>query len=1165
MSSIAWQAWQILGGPAIPKFVTREVAVLLILAASLLVFRTLRERCLMVWIVGWLAYFGSHHALISASGPANPYATLVGHAEFVLALALFAAGAFIYAGASEYLIPLLAISLALIAFSLVQGIYWSSSVAMRVALELSYRILTLAAAAQVLRFRRARKEIGTWFLAIGLLLLHLDWPPISSHLPPDAGVFFDMLLGLGMLLVVFDESRTHTRRLATLNALTTSIARAGEHEPMSATALNKLRDLMDADAVWFRLVDGRRLMIFQYLGLSPEFLRHRTSIPVGDPLEPIPQENRPLVLAASKLDKASAAVLRHERFRQIVIAPVPGKKSLVGNLVLASRRSKSYAPDELDFLVTCGQQLGLALENLHLVEEILRSHRQWSNTFESIQDLVLLHDSEFHILKANPALLQRLKKSQSEVVGQLCQAVLPKSELQWANCPYCRGQEDGFFEGPDPFGGFSVASTSTYQDQGTKLKGTIHVVRDITERRAAEQKYRSLFEQVQEGAFVATPTGTLTDCNDAFVRMLGHSSREELLGRNVDTEFYASPEQRSIFRREVEAHNFVRNFEVNLRRKDGALLTALESSFATRDEEGKIDCYQGFLLDITEKKHAEDEIRRRNRELNALNAMAVIATQSFDLDEILNLTLRQVISVLGAESGSVYLCESQNYFRRRANWGQRLTDRKRLVEATFPDGLGDLVMRSRAEVLTAEYLPHLPQAVTDFVRAADSGSTIWVVLWGKDAPAGLMGISRGQGNEYTPEDENLLVAIGRQLSTTVEKVRLYEETCKAYEDLRHAQEQLLQSEKMSAIGQLIAGVAHELNNPLTAILGYAQLLETETLEARAMEYAGKIFKQAQRTHRVVQNLLSFARQRKPEKHQFDVVKVLEESLLLRDYDMKVGNIKLEREIDAGIPAVSGDPHQLEQVFLNIVNNAVDAMIEEAKEGAERRLKVCVSAHENRITILFQDSGPGIKEPNRIFEPFYTTKSIGKGTGLGLSICYGIVKEHGGEISARNADGGGAIIEVKLPSAGHAAVAAQPAARVQKREIALQGRILVVEDEESVLEFERDVLEGAGAKVVVAATFDKMKSLLASESFDAVIMNGNLPGASNVPETCQWVAEKWPELSHHFLFTFSSLAKTEVRSFLEDNNVPFLVKPFEVSDLISKIRKLLTKTHAAAAR
>ncbi len=468
-------------------------------------------------------------------------------------------------------------------------------------------------------------------------------------------------------------------------------------------------------------------------------------------------------------------------------------------------------------------------------------------------------------------------------------------------------------------------------------------------------------------------------------------------------------------------------------------------------------------------------------------------------------------------------------------------------------------MRSRAEVLTAEYLPHMPTAVTEFVRAADMGSSIWVVLWGKDAPIGLMGISRGQVREYTSNDENLLVAIGRQLSTTVEKVRLYEESCKAYDDLRRAQEQLLQSEKMSAIGQLIAGVAHELNNPLTAILGYAQLLEAEKLETRAMEYVGKVFKQAQRTHRVVQNLLSFARQRKPEKQDFDVVKVLDEALLLRDYDMKVSSIKLQREIETDVPAVSGDPHQLEQVFLNIINNALDAML----EGEQRSLRVRVHASGENVIVEFHDSGPGLTEPSRIFEPFYTTKSVGKGTGLGLSICYGIVKEHGGEISARNAEGGGAVIEVRLPSAGHAAPP-QPAPPIQKRENALQGRILLVEDEEAVLEFERDVLSGAGAQVMTVTSAEEMKSVLASQSFDALIMNGKMPGSGSIPETRRWIAESWPEFSAHLLFTFSSLAEPEVRNFLEQNNVPFLVKPFEVADLIANARRLLAKVQAATA-
>lgn len=1157
MNMLLWRAGSLLGELAVSKLVTREITLLLILAASLLVFRTLRERCLMVWIVGWIAYFVSHHALIAQKA----YATPVAQAEFVLAVSLFVAGTLIYANARFLLAPLLGISLGLIAFAALRSLFWQASVPLHFALELSYHLLTMSAAVLVLRFRRARREIGPWILAAGLLLLHMDSWLASLHIPVEASMFSDVALAFGMLLVVFDESRLHIRRLAALNALTTGIARVSQDGAVAETALKELKQLMGANAAWFRLLHGNLLTIHQQIGLSPEFVNSRMAVDASDPAERIPEQARPVRVSFESLDES----FRREKLAQIVVVSVPGRKSQVGCLVLGNRRQKSYAPDELDFLVACAQQFGLALENLHLVEEILRSHRQWSNTFESIQDLVLLHDSAYRILKANPSLLSRVGKSQAEVVGQTCEAVLPKDGLDWKNCPYCRGDEDGFHEGADPFGGFSVASTSSYVDQGTKQRATIHVVRDVTERHAADQKYRSLFEQVQEGVFVTAPSGQLLDCNDAFVRMLGYPDRQSLLGRNLDSEFYTSQEQRATFRREVEMHNFVRDFEVTLRRKDGSQLIAVESSFAIRDKKGGIERYQGFLLDVTAKKRAEEETRRRNRELNALNAMAVIATQSFDLDEILNLTLRQVISLLGAEAGSVYLAEPENNFRRRASWGQRVTDRQRLAEVNFPENLGDLVMRSRAEVLTAEYAPHLPPAVTEFIRA-HGGSSIWVVLWGKDDPLGLMGIGRSVAHEYSSNDENLLVAIGRQLSTTIEKVRLYEETCKAYDDLRRTQEQLLQSEKMSAVGQLIAGVAHELNNPLTAILGYAQLLESEKLEPKVMEYVKKIFKQGQRTHRVVQNLLSFARQRKPQKEQFDVIKVVEEALMLRDYDMKVGNIRLERDFQSNVPTVLGDPHQLEQVFLNIINNSIDAMTGEATSESvkpEHRFRVQVGKVDHSVSIAFHDSGPGIQEPSRIFEPFYTTKNVGKGTGLGLSICYGIVKEHGGEISARNGEHGGAIIIVKLPSAGEpVASAASPEPR--RRETALSGTILLVEDEESVMEFERDVLAGAGAQVTTAMTAEKMKSLLADYSFDALILNGKMPRAGSVQDTWEWLLKKYPQISGHFLFTFSSLTEAEVRNFLEQNHVPFLVKPFEVGDLISNTRRLLTKAKGAGA-
>jgi PAS domain S-box-containing protein len=676
-------------------------------------------------------------------------------------------------------------------------------------------------------------------------------------------------------------------------------------------------------------------------------------------------------------------------------------------------------------------------------------------------------------------------------------------------------------------------------------------VHDTTQRQVAEEKYRMLFEQAQEGVFVATPDGELLDCNDAFVTMLGYSSRDELMALDMSSVLHAVPDEREAFRKEIEAHNYVRNFENTVRRKDGTHRAVAQSCFATRDAAGHIERYQGFVLDVTEKKRSEDEMRRRNRELNALNAMAVIATQSFDLDEILNLTLRQVISLFGAETGSVYLAANpEGTYRRRAGWGPRSEARVRMAEVVFPDGLGDLVIRSRAEVVTQDFMPHLPPAVVEFVCADRLPYWIWVVLWSKDKPIGIMGIASKDDRHYTSNDENLLVAISRQLATTIEKVQLYEETCRAYEDLRRTQEQLLQSEKMSAVGQLISGVAHELNNPLTAILGYAQLLDGSGLDAQSADYVRKLFKQAQRTHRVVQNLLSFARQRKPQKQEVDLRKVLEESLILREYDLKVNNVSLEREIPDDLPSVVADPHQLEQVFLNIINNALDAMVENSGSGV---LKVRVFRKDAYVCAEFDDSGPGIKDPSRIFDPFYTTKQVGKGTGLGLSICYGIVKEHGGEIVARNREEGGATIEVRLLASEKPALP-EPVPST-RRESVLAGRVLLVEDEEAVLEFERDVLVGAGAEVVTSMSIEDTQQRLRDGSFDVIVMNGRMPGGHSAIEIYEWIATNCPGLEKGLLLTFSSVTDQQTRSFLQEKTVPSLAKPFEVADLISQVRAL----------
>jgi two-component system NtrC family sensor kinase len=224
---------------------------------------------------------------------------------------------------------------------------------------------------------------------------------------------------------------------------------------------------------------------------------------------------------------------------------------------------------------------------------------------------------------------------------------------------------------------------------------------------------------------------------------------------------------------------------------------------------------------------------------------------------------------------------------------------------------------------------------------------------------------------------------------------------------------------MAAVGQLVSGVAHEVNNPLTAILGFADLLmENPELPDAARKDLRIILQEAQRTKQIVQNLLRFARQMPPQRNAIQLNSILRRTIQLRSYDFNSHGVEVVEHLDEGLPEIIGDAHQLQQVFLNILNNAYDAVHE---TGQPARIEIMTTKAGAGVEISFRDNGPGISHPDKIFDPFFTTKEVGKGTGLGLSICYGIVKEHGGEILCHNnTDGHGATFIVRLPAASHTA-------------------------------------------------------------------------------------------------------------------------------------------------
>jgi signal transduction histidine kinase len=245
-----------------------------------------------------------------------------------------------------------------------------------------------------------------------------------------------------------------------------------------------------------------------------------------------------------------------------------------------------------------------------------------------------------------------------------------------------------------------------------------------------------------------------------------------------------------------------------------------------------------------------------------------------------------------------------------------------------------------------------------------------------------------------------------------ERIRLLRASQESLDNLKRLQMQFVQTEKLASLGQLVAGAAHEINNPLTAILGYSELLieEATTIE-RARNLAEKILEQGRRTRTLVANLLSFARQVPNEQFSvIDVNTIVNSSAQLRRLDRRGKNMRIEVHTGLSIPQVRSDPNQLIQVFFNLINNAFDAM-EEMGGGT---LTVRTLFENSKVVILFSDTGPGIRDPHLVFDPFYTTKPVGKGTGLGLSICYGIIHDQGGEISCYNRAEGGATFRIEMP-------------------------------------------------------------------------------------------------------------------------------------------------------
>lgn len=562
----------------------------------------------------------------------------------------------------------------------------------------------------------------------------------------------------------------------------------------------------------------------------------------------------------------------------------------------------------------------------------------------------------------------------------------------------------------------------------------------------------------------------------------------------------------------------------------------------------------------------DEQMGHRTRESEALYNVSRAFMSTLDLTHLLNLVVHSAVDTIPTAKNCVlHLLEEET--------GELHPKAISFMGAVRQDVTGRSRMRIGQGVagitLETGHVVNVPDVANDprFIRVGKTrsfASMMVAPLRLGERRIGTLSIDSDRTHAFSASDERWVMTLATQAAVAIENARLVEDLQRSLHDLKATQKQLIQSEKLSAIGQLIAGVAHELNNPLTAVMGYTQLLQmSSTIDEAVRRDLEKIYAQAQRAAKIVQNLLTFARQHKAERQYVDINEMLQRTLELRMYQLRVENIDVVTELDDDTLGTLADPNQLQSVFLNLINNAQDAMTEYRRNG---KLKVVTRRAGDNVRIEFADNGPGLtpEAKQHIFEPFFTTKEVGKGTGLGLSICFGIVSKQGGRIWAESEEGQGATFIIELPASEKPSDESIAQQDIEPPVVAAKGKfILVVDDEDDVGVFVRRALMQDGHRVLLArdgntALDHVAKARERGTLFDLIISDVKMPGLSG-PVLYERIRQVEPKLAKRMILTTGDTMSEDTQQFLQESALPYLVKPFE----INKLRQLMMRVLASA--
>jgi PAS domain S-box-containing protein len=780
----------------------------------------------------------------------------------------------------------------------------------------------------------------------------------SQEIADEAAVLATQLGGAIQTAQQLKISTEHQHRADELTSLALDLSSSIQLTELVKSITQRATSMMGAKSAALALMRGPFIeTVFMLKGPNdPEHsLQRRLNLALSD----FSVQHRSAVVWGAASDLISPGLAEAFGWQDLIIVRLMGSnQELIGLVCLANRGAELSEADH-NLLQAILAHASIALDNSRLFSRISQANSQWIEIFDSISDFIVVHDQGSRVLRINRSFAEFVGARPADLVGASMKALMAIAQEPSAEpCPFCRSGANSNDEFIHPvLERTYLVSTSTIHASIHEGEHTIHVLKDISDRREAERRYRELFDNIQEGLFFSTPEGQFIEVNDALVRMLGYETREELLQLDVVSKLYSSPEQRQNFREAVECEGGVRNYEQALIKKDGSIVYTLQNAFAVRDSHGKVLQFRGLLLDITDLKNFQAELQRQ---------------RDFNL-KILNNT--QSLIIVCDTAGLVSYANRRCYETGGYKPGELVG--KRLIEIV-PPSHRDIALKAISQTLAGSQVDNLELPVFE-----------------TDDRVGQFSINLSPMRDEQGQVTSMVVVM-----TDITDAALL-------------QAKLMHTEKMAAVGQLVSGVAHEVNNPLTAILGFADLLsEQPEVPESAKRDLAIIIQEAQRTKVIVQNLLSFARQMPPQRQSVQINEIIRRTLQLRTYDIANHGIEVVQQLDDSIPEVIADPHQLQQVFLNILNNAYDSISDTGRPG---RIEIFTRVNAGSVEIALADNGDGITAPERIFDPFYTTKEVGKGTGLGLSICYGIVREHGGEISCFNrTEPAGAVFLVRLP-------------------------------------------------------------------------------------------------------------------------------------------------------